>query len=59
VRALLGIALLLAFAGSAAASDSPRFRRADGSAIVFPGGVRAWCDAKSLNVVSQGPALQS
>ena len=57
--ALLGVGLLLAFAGSASASDSPRFRRADGSAIVFPGGVRAWCDAKSLNVVSLGPALQS
>jgi len=41
VRALLGLALLLALAGSAAASESPLFRRADGSAIVFPGSVRA------------------
>jgi len=52
MRALLPVALLLAFAGSAAASDSPLFRRADGSAIVFPGAVRAWCDGKKLNVVS-------
>jgi len=59
VRALLGVALLLAFAGSAAASDSPRFRRADGSAIVFPGAVRAWCDGKSLHVLSLGRIRQS
>jgi hypothetical protein len=59
VRALLGVALLLALAGSAAASDSPLFRRADGSAIVFPGAVRAWCDGNSLNVFSLGPTLQS
>ena len=63
MRALLGLALLLALlvaaAGSAAASDSPLFRRADSSAIVFPGGVRAWCDAKSLNVFSLGPTLRS
>jgi hypothetical protein len=52
VRALLGVALLLALAGSAAASNSPVFRRADGSAIVFPGTVRAWCDAKRLNVIT-------
>jgi hypothetical protein len=52
VRALLCVALLLALAGSAAASDSPLFRRANGSAIVFPGNVRAWCDAKRLNVFS-------
>jgi hypothetical protein len=54
VRALLGVALLLAVAGSAAASDRPLFRRADGSAIVFPGAVRAWCDRTSLNVASLG-----
>jgi hypothetical protein len=59
VRALLGVALLLAFAGSAAVSDSPRFRRADGSAIVFPGPVRAWCDGKSLNVLNLGRLRQS
>jgi hypothetical protein len=52
VRALLCVGLLLALAGSAAASDSLLFRRADGSAIVFPGAVRAWCDAKRLNVVT-------
>ena len=52
MRALLCVALLLALAGSAAASDSPLFRRANGSAIVFPGTVRAWCDAKRLNVFS-------
>jgi hypothetical protein len=52
VRALLGVALLLALAGSAAAADSPLFKRADGTAIVFPGGVRAWCDTKRLNVFS-------
>ena len=43
---------MLAFAGSTARSGSPVFRRADGSAIVFPGSVRAWCDRKSLNVVN-------
>ena len=52
MRALLCVVLLLALAGSAAASDSPLFRRANGSAIVFPGTVRAWCDAKRLNVFS-------
>jgi hypothetical protein len=52
VRALLCVALLLALAGSAAGADSPLFRRADGSAIVFPGTVRAWCGAKRLNVFS-------
>jgi len=59
VRVLLGAALLLALTCSAAASDSPLFRRADGSAIVFPGAVRAWCDEKSLNVVSLGGIRQS
>ena len=52
MRAFLPLALLLALAGSAAASNSPLFRRADGSAIGFPGSVRAWCDAKRLNVVT-------
>ena len=52
MRALLCVALLLVLAGSAAASDSPLFRRANGGAIVFPGTVRAWCDAKRLNVFS-------
>jgi len=52
VRALLSVVLLLALTGSAAASDSPLFRRANGSAIVFPGTVRAWCDAKRLNIFS-------
>ena len=52
MRALLCVALLLALVGSAAAADSPLFRRANGSAIVFPGTVRAWCDAKRLNVFS-------
>ena len=54
MRTILGLALLLAIVGTAAASDSPLFRRADGSAIVFPGAVRAWCDPKNLNVVSLG-----
>ncbi len=52
MRALLCVALLLALAGSAAAADSPLFRRANGSAVVFPGTVRAWCDAKRLNIFS-------
>jgi hypothetical protein len=52
MRALLGIALLLALAGSAAASRGPLFRRADGSAIVFPRSARAWCDGRSLNVLT-------
>ena len=60
MRAFLGVALLFAFAGSAAAAaGSPLFRRADGSAIVFPPGVRAWCDRTSLNVVSLGGIRQS
>jgi hypothetical protein len=58
VRALLCVVLLLALAGSAAASDSPLFRRANGSAIVFPGTVRAWCDAKRLNLFSLAPKLR-
>jgi hypothetical protein len=58
VRTLLGVVLLLALAGSATASDSPLFRRADGSAIVFPGVVRAWCDAKRLNVFTLAPRLK-
>jgi hypothetical protein len=52
VRALLSVVLLLTLTSSAAASDSPLFRRANGSAIVFPGIVRAWCDAKRLNIFS-------
>ena len=59
MRALLGVALLLAFAGSAAAADSPLFRRTDGSAIGFPRGVRAWCDRTNLNVLSLGRIRQS
>jgi len=54
MRALLGVVLLLAVAGSAAASNSerPLFRRADGSAIFFPGTVRAWCGHTNLNVIN-------
>ena len=59
MRALLGVFVLLALSGSAAASSSPLFRRADGSAIAFPGAVRAWCDQKSLNVLSLGSIQQS
>ena len=59
MRTFLGAALLLAVVGSAAASDGPLFRRADGSAIVFPETVRAWCDGKSLNVLSLGRIRQS
>ena len=58
MRTVLTGALLLVVAGSAATS-SPLFRRADGSAIVFPGTVRAWCDTKTLNVVSLGGIQQS
>jgi hypothetical protein len=58
VRALLCVVLLLAFTGSAAASGSVLFRRANGSAIVFPGTVRAWCDAKRLNIFSLAPKLR-
>ena len=50
--------MLLALTGSAAASDSPLFRRADGSAIVFPGTVRAWCGTKRLNVFSLAARLR-
>jgi len=52
VRVLLGLGLLLAVAGPATAADSPLFRRANGSAIVFPGTVRAWCGGNSLNVLN-------
>ena len=59
MRALLCMALLLVFAGSAAAaSGSPVFRRSDGSAIVFSGAVRAWCDGARLNVVTLTPRLR-
>jgi hypothetical protein len=58
MRVLLAITVLLAATGSAAASESPLFRRADGSAIVFPGAVRAWCDGKSLNVASLGRRMR-
>jgi len=58
VRALLCVVLLLALAGSAAASNSPLFRRANGSAIVFSGTVRAWCDAKRLSVFSLAAKLR-
>jgi hypothetical protein len=50
-------ALLLVLAGSAATS-SPLFRRTDGSTIVFLGTVRAWCDAKSLEVATLGPGIR-
>ena len=52
MRALLCIVLLLVLVSSAAASDGALFRRANGSTIVFPGAVRAWCGAKRLNVFS-------
>jgi hypothetical protein len=54
VRALIGVAALLALAGSAAASNStsPVFRRSDASTIVFPGAVRAWCGRANLNVLN-------
>jgi hypothetical protein len=60
VRALLGVALLLAFAGSAAAaaSNGPLFRRADGSTIVFPRDVRAWCGRTHLNVATASPHIR-
>ena len=52
MRALFGVALLLALAGSAAASGGPLFRRADGSTIVFQRSARAWCDGRNLNVLT-------
>jgi hypothetical protein len=60
MRALLGVALALALAGSAAAStsESPLFRRANGAAIVFPGAVRAWCDRTSLNVMNLATSIR-
>jgi len=59
MRALLGAALLLATVSSAAASESPVFQRADGSPIVFAGSVRAWCDAKNLNILNLARIQQS
>jgi hypothetical protein len=60
MRPLLALGLLLAFAvPAAAASDRPLFRRADGSAIVFPRAVRAWCGRKNLNVLTVGRIRQS
>jgi hypothetical protein len=61
VRPLLCVALLLGLAGLAAASTSgsPVFRRADGSAIVFPHGGRAWCDGTRLFVATPGRIRQS
>src|SRR4029079_15823140 len=60
MRALLGVALALVLAGSAAASTSetPVFRRANGGAIVFPGAVRAWCDRTSLNVMHLATSIR-
>ena len=58
MRALLALALLLAVSGPSGAS-SPVFRRADGSAIVTPDKVRAWCDAEGLHVYSLGSIHQS
>jgi hypothetical protein len=58
MRALLGVVLLFALAGPTAAAESPLFRRADGSAIVFPGPVRTWCGAKRLNVFSAPPSFR-
>ena len=51
--------MLLVLTGSAAASDSPLFRRANGSAIVFPSAVRAWCGSQRLNVFSLARIRQS
>jgi hypothetical protein len=59
VRALIGVVLMLALAGFAAAAGRPLFRRADGSAIVFPRDLRAWCDRTSLNVATAGTIRQS
>jgi hypothetical protein len=59
MRPLLALGLLLALAVPAAASDRPLFRRADGSAIVFPRAVRAWCGRKNLNVLTVGRIRQS
>ena len=59
MRALLGVALLLALAGSAVAADRPLFRRADGSTIIFPRTIRAWCGRKDLNVLTVGRIRQS
>jgi hypothetical protein len=51
---LAAVVVALALVGSAAAagSESPVFRRSDGSAIVFPGNVRAWCGHANLNVAN-------
>ena len=61
---VLGLALLVAIsarAGSSAAetNSSISFHRQDGSRIVFPGAVRAWCERDALYVVALGTTNQS
>ena len=61
---VLGLALLLAIsarAGSSSAETNPSisFHRQDGSRILFPGAVRAWCERDALNVVTLGKTNQS
>jgi hypothetical protein len=58
VRAVLTGAFLLVLAGSSA-TTSPLFQRANGTPIILPGTVRAWCDARSLEVASLGRLVQS
>src|SRR6266542_936949 len=57
VRALLAVTLLLAVAAGGATSN-PVFRREDGSAIVFPGAVRAWCDRDGLHALNLAHSLR-
>ena len=61
---VLCLALLVAISASAGSSatetnSSITFHRRDGSRIVFPGAVRAWCERDSLYVVTLGWTNQS
>jgi len=59
MRTLAVVALLLVSAVAAGAASSPRFVRSDGSAILVPGAVRAWCDTEGLHVLTLGRINQS
>jgi len=62
VRRVVLAIVLLVFCSSAfarEAADDLVFRRSDGSAIAFPGSIRAWCDRDGLHVLTLGRTSQS
>jgi hypothetical protein len=59
MRTLLLLLIVLGVCATSAAADGLVFRRADGSAIDFPGPVRTWCDRDGLHVATVGTIRQS